>query len=102
MSSKQAFSASECAFGSDQKGQPICSRPAVIDALKSWGKLNPHASASETVERAKKLANCKSESCLYKNKSISQWLRKCISAEAKDMLEEDFKPAGPYKAIEPL
>jgi len=89
---------SECAFGSDNEGQDVCSRPEIVAKLKKFAKINKEATSKEIIEKAKELTNCNSESCLYHQPEIQN----IMDFNLKELLKKDFKPYGPFNTNDSL
>lgn len=79
---------SECAHDKEQTA--ICSPKSVIKTLSKFaGVLD---SDEKVLEAVKKKTNCKTESCVYTNEEVKEFLS---SEKASDILKEYFKPSGP-------
>jgi len=100
--SKHKFpSTSECKFGNVNK---ICSPPNVIESMKKLIEQLSNENAEEilrynisdenVINKAKKLLNCKSESCIIASNEFSNLVGKNKANAIKNAI---FKPSGPWK-----
>jgi len=82
----------ECHFSSSSN---VCSPPEVLDKIKSFietkKKIRVNGS-KDIIQEAKNILGCESESCIIKNKDVSEYIG---IENIDDFLDKYFKPEGP-------
>jgi len=84
---------SECAH--DKQQTAICSPRSTIKDLSEF--VGVDGPKEKIMDAVKKKTNCESESCVYKNAEVVEFLS---SGKANDILKEYFKPSGPAFSTE--
>ena len=79
---------SECAH--DKTQSAVCSPKKTIDKLSKF--VGVSGSDKEILQVVKEKTGCSTESCIYKNKEVINYLGE---SEVTGMLKEYFKPKGP-------